>query len=72
MTLAIEGIWKGGKIVPLEDVELGENTKVMINLPENKSKNSLLKLAGVWKNDDATYNIFKRVYENRPAFKLQR
>ncbi len=72
MTLAIEGIWKGGKIVPLEDVELEEDTKVVINLPEKKSKSSLLKLAGVWKNDDATYNLFKKVYEDRAAFKLRR
>lgn len=105
MTLAIEGIWRGGKIVPLEDVELEENTKikVTINVMSGKGKTkslagawkdyktkdgknlddlkkeiydgrkiSLLKLAGVWKNDDATYNLFKRIYESRSAFKLRR
>lgn len=50
MSLAIEGIWKGGKIVPLEDVELEEDTKIKITInvisPAMKTKT----LAGVWKD----------------------
>ena len=73
MGTEIEGIYKDGKIVPLEDIEIGENTKVTINIltPEKKKK-SLLSLAGVWKDDDKTYNTFKGVFKNRNKFKLRK
>ena len=61
MTIAVEGIWKHGKILPLEDIDLKEDTKVTITITETRKKNkkSLLDLAGVWKDDDKTYKIFK-------------
>ena len=74
MATEIEGIWKHGKIIPLEDLDLEENTKVMISVaPEKpKSRKSLLSLAGVWKEDDETYLIFKGVYQDRKKFKLRK
>ncbi len=50
MTLAIEGIWKGGKIVPLDDVELEENTKIRITINVIGGKGKTKSLAGAWKD----------------------
>lgn len=73
MSETIEGLWRDGKIIPLEDVDAEENTKVTITFPEEKrSHASLLSLAGVWKNDTPTYNLFREVYNKRGKFKLRK
>lgn len=65
MLIEVEGICKRGKIVPLGDLEIEDNTKVIINVPEKKRKKSFLSLAGVWKDDHKTYETFKTVYKER-------
>jgi predicted DNA-binding antitoxin AbrB/MazE fold protein len=72
MVIAVEGIWKHGKIIPLEDIDLEENTKVTISIPEPKKKKSILDLAGVWKDDDETYETFKNIYKERAKFRLRK
>ena len=73
MTITIEGVWKHGKIVPLNDIDFEKNTKLIINiLDKKKDSKSLLKLAGTWKDYDATYNVFKKVYSSREKFLLRR
>ncbi|HLC90980.1 MAG TPA: antitoxin AF2212-like protein [Candidatus Nanoarchaeia archaeon] len=73
MTLDIEGVWKEGKIVPLKKLELKEGALVHLRVMEKKPKasGSLMDLAGVWKDDDDTYTIFKKVYNERQNFKLR-
>ncbi len=73
MTTEIKGIWKHGKAVPLTDIEVEENTNVVINIPSRTSKHlfSFQSLAGVWKKDDETYSCFKKVYNERSKFKLR-
>lgn len=68
MNLAIEGIWKRGKIIPLEDIMLDENTKVIITI--NEKKKYKRSLAGTWKNyrtkDGKTIEDLKNeIYHNR-------
>ncbi len=73
MGTEIKCICKNGKIIPLDDVGLEENAKVIINvLSSEKTKKHLLSLAGVWKDDDKTYNTFKGVLKNRNKFKLRK
>ncbi|HIG93964.1 TPA: DUF104 domain-containing protein [Candidatus Woesearchaeota archaeon] len=51
MSIEIEGIWKDGKIIPLDELELEEDTKVFITIPAIVGeKISLPKLAGAWKD----------------------
>lgn len=72
-TETIEAVWKSGRIIPLADVKVEDNTHVFVTVPVAKSKkHPLLSLAGVWKDDDKTYNIFKKVIEGRKNFKLRR
>jgi len=49
MATEIEGIYKDGKILPLEEIKLEENTKVFISIPA-KLKEKPISLAGAWKN----------------------
>ncbi len=41
MGTGIEGIYKGGKIIPLESIDLEENTKVTINVVPSERKKKL-------------------------------
>ena len=44
MGTGIEGIYKGGKIIPLESIDLEENTKVTINVVPSERKKKLSQL----------------------------
>lgn len=69
----IEGIWKNGKIIPLMEMDLEENTKVTITvLDKEKNKESLMDLAGIWKSDNETYEVFKGVFKERKNFQLRK
>lgn len=73
MVIAVEGVWKHGKVVPLDDLKLEEDTPVIINILERgKRSKSLRHLAGVWKDDDETYETFRRVYSERKNFTLRK
>ena len=71
MVIAIEGVWKNGKIIPLDDVELEENTKVIINILEKpKEEKKTFQLAGAWKDyktkDGKSLDDLKReIYDAR-------
>ena len=67
MTIEIEAVWKHGKIIPLEKIEIDENTKVTVSIPEKKGKKSL---AGAWKDykskDGKTLNeVAREIYGER-------
>ncbi len=70
MTLAIEGIWKGGKIVPLEDIELEEDTKVKVIINVIGSTGKTKSLAGAWKDyktkdGKSLDDLKKEIYDSR-------
>ena len=71
MVTAIEGVWKHGRVVPLMDVKVEEDTRVIINVLEERKKKDLLAYAGAWKNDDQTYTLFRKVYEDRKNLRLR-
>lgn len=70
-TETIEAVWKGGKIIPLNDIEVADETRVFVTLPvKEKKKSTLLSLAGVWKNyrtpDGKNIDDVKReIYDGR-------
>ena len=68
----VEAVWKDGKIIPLEEVHLEDNTKITLFFERKKKKKDFLSLAGVWKDDDETYNTFKKVYKERSTFSLRK
>lgn len=70
-TETIEAVWRNGRIIPLEEVEVENNTHVVVTIPIKENKSGLLELAGVWKNDDETYDVFKKVIKERENFKLR-
>ena len=66
MTLAIRAIYEGGKLRPLEPLELAENTVVQISLETGQDDSerrewldqSQRSLMGVWNNEaDDVYNV---------------
>jgi predicted DNA-binding antitoxin AbrB/MazE fold protein len=66
MTVAIRAIYEGGKLRPLEPLELAENSVVQISLetgPEDAERREWLdqgqrSLMGIWDNEaDDVYNV---------------
>jgi predicted DNA-binding antitoxin AbrB/MazE fold protein len=66
MTVAISAIYEGGKLRPLEPLELAENSVVQISLetgPEDAERREWLdqgqrSLMGIWDNEaDDVYNV---------------
>lgn len=71
-TESITAVWKEGKIIPLKNVDLEEDTVLTITIPvRKKPKRDIMSLAGVWKDDDETYNTFGGIYKNRGKFRLR-
>ncbi len=69
MTTEIEGVWRHGRIVPLDNVDLEEETKVLISVVAEK-KVKLPELAGAWKDyrtkDGKTLDdVKKEIYDSR-------
>ncbi len=50
MATEIEGIYKNGKILPMEEIKLEENTKVLISIPAAELKKKPISLAGAWRD----------------------
>lgn len=66
MTVAIRAIYEGGKLRPLEPLELAENTVVQISLETGQDDaerrewldQSKRSMTGVWNNEaDDVYNV---------------
>ena len=66
---SVEAVLKDGKIIPLEKVELEDNTRLTISFEKRKN---ILSLVGAWKDDDETYNTFKKIYKERSTFSLRK
>ena len=49
MATEVEGIYRDGKILPVREIKLEENTKVLIQVP-TRLKKKHVSLAGSWKN----------------------
>ncbi|MBI4981463.1 DUF104 domain-containing protein [Candidatus Woesearchaeota archaeon] len=64
--VTIDGIWKKGTVLPLSKVKVVDGTVVTILIPEKKKK-KITSLAGIWKDDDETYETFMSVYRERRA-----
>ena len=70
MSIAIKGVWKGGKIMPLEEIEVEEDTPVDIHIPTSKKKRNISALAGAWKDYQTPDgknldDIKKEIYDSR-------
>lgn len=66
MATEIEGIYKNGKILPMNDIKLEENTKVTVMIHDNtKNKSFMRKLIGAWENVKEMDGIFSDILKRR-------
>lgn len=66
MATEIEGIYKNGKILPLEDIKLEENAKVIVTISDyTRKKSNMRELIGAWKNVKEMDSIFRDIVKRR-------
>ncbi|MDO8740007.1 MAG: DUF104 domain-containing protein [Candidatus Woesearchaeota archaeon] len=66
MATEIEGIYKNGKILPMNDIKLEENTKVTVMIHDHtKNKSFMRKLIGAWENVKEMDGIFNDILKRR-------
>ncbi|MBI2146963.1 hypothetical protein HYU19_00620 [Candidatus Woesearchaeota archaeon] len=69
MAIEIDAVWKDGKILPLDNISLDNNTRVTIHLPEiNRGEKK--SLAGAWKDyktkdGKSLDDVKKEIYDSR-------
>ena len=71
MAIAVEGIYKKGMIKPLKDINIEDNSKVIITILDKGKKSSLMELAGIWKNRKDIDKRFKEILKDRESFELR-
>lgn len=71
MTIAVEGIYKKGIIKPLRDVDIEDNSKVIITIFDKRKKGSLMELAGIWRDRKDIDKRFKEILKDRESFELR-
>ncbi|MBI2129792.1 DUF104 domain-containing protein [Candidatus Woesearchaeota archaeon] len=66
MATEVEGIYKNGKILPVNDIKLEENTKVTVVIHDHLKKKAFMeKLIGVWENVKEMDGIFNDILKRR-------